>query len=363
MLFRTLSSELGESYLRTIEGHLRRLDFRDGVLMSAELGDGNVGANYVLRRPHRPRLREMVLGDRVGYEFGIDPRDDAGAQALAELRARGIALAASALARSADHILSFLIMLRFELGFYVGCLNLRDRLVEKGQPVCFPEPAAAGISLLDARGLYDPALCLTLDGTVVGSDVRAQGKRLVIITGANRGGKSVFLRSVGLAQLMMQAGMFVAADSFRANVCNGVFTHHRREEDESMRSGKLDEELRRISSLVDSLKPGGIVLLNESFASTNEREGSEIARQIVRALLDSGMKVFYVTHLYDLAHGFWAQMREDALFLRAERLPDGTRTFRLVEGEPLPTSHGQDLFWQIFGTAGQAELADPQMPL
>ena len=70
------------------------------------------------------------------------------------------------------------------------------------------------------------------------------------------------------------------------------------------------------------------MLLNESFASTNEREGSEIGRQIVRALLESGVKVAYVTHMFDLASGLRAELDGEAAFLRAERLPDGRRTFR-----------------------------------
>ena len=82
---------------------------------------------------------------------------------------------------------------------------------------------------------------------------------------------------------MMQCGMFVAAESFRANVSDGVFTHYKREEDANMKSGKLDEELGRMSAIIDNVTPNSIVLFNESFASTNEREGSEIARQIVRA--------------------------------------------------------------------------------
>ena len=82
-----------------------------------------------------------------------------------------------------------------------------------------------------------------------------------------------------------------------------------------------------MSAIVDNMTPNSIVLLNESFASTNEREGSEIARQIVRALLETGIKVFYVTHMFDLAQGFYLAKMDTALFLRAERLADGRRTF------------------------------------
>ena len=91
-----------------------------------------------------------------------------------------------------------------------------------------------------------------------------------------------------------------------------------------------------------------MIFFNESFAATNEREGSEIARQIVLALLEERVKVFFVTHLYEFARGFYDRQREDALFLRAERMADGTRTFRLLEGDPLETSYGEDLYRQIF---------------
>jgi DNA mismatch repair ATPase MutS len=169
-----------------------------------------------------------------------------------------------------------------------------------------------------------------------------------MVTGANRGGKSTFLRSLGQAQLMMQCGMFVAAASYGASTCDGLFTHFKREEDSTMRSGRLDEELARMSEIVDLARPGSMVLANESFASTNEREGSEIARQIVRALIESGVRILYVTHLYDLAHGFFVQNLETALFLRAEREDDTRRTFKVIEAEPLPTSYGEDLYKQIF---------------
>ena len=347
-----IAAELDDAYLGTVEDHLERLRFRDGILMSAELGAGNRGTHYVLRRPRAARRswkERLALWDRSGYVYQIPDRDQAGFEALAELTGRGISLAAGALAQSTDHILSFFDRLRVELGFYVGCLNLREQLARKGEPICFPEPVPAGAAVLSGRGVYDACLSLSVEGRVVGNDLDADGRRLVMVTGANRGGKSTFLRSVGLAQLMMQSGMFVAAESFQADVRDGIFTHFRREEDAGMRSGKLDEELSRMSSMLNRMTPRSLVLLNESFASTNEREGSEIARQIVRALVETGVKVFYVSHMFDLAQGFYLQKMDAALFLRAERQADGRRTFRLVAGPPLPTSYGEDVYRRIFG--------------
>jgi hypothetical protein len=87
---------------------------------------------------------------------------------------------------------------------------------------------------------------------------------------------------------------------------------------------------------------------NESFASTNEREGSEIASQIVRALLGKHIKVFSVTHLYDFAYSVFDQKLDSATFLRAERRPDGTLPFKLSVAEPLQTSCGENLYNAIF---------------
>lgn len=357
-LFTMLRSELDDAYLAMVEGHIPQLKFPHGMLMSAEFGKGLKGANYVLcqvnfANPTWPErlctwIESVTHRDTGRHVLEIADRDEAGFRALSELRTFGIVHVAIALAQATDHILSFFTMLRRELAFYVGCLNLRDTLAEKGEPMCFPEPSPIGARVVCCRLLYDVCLSLTIDERVVGNDVSGKGKLLIITTGANRGGKSTFLRSMGLAQLMMQCGMFVPAAFFNANICDGIFTHFKREEDATMRSGKLDEELGRMSSIVDKVKPASMVLLNESFASTDEREGSAIARQIVRAFLEIGIKVLYVTHLYDLAHGFYLANIDTALFLRAERLADGSRTFRLLEGEPLPTSYGEDLYKRIF---------------
>jgi DNA mismatch repair ATPase MutS len=151
--------------------------------------------------------------------------------------------------------------------------------------------------------------------------------------------------------MMMQCGMFVTADAFGAAICSRVFTHFTREEDVTMKSGKFDEELRRMSLIIEAFTPNSLVLFNESFSSTNEREGSEIAGQIVHALLETKVKIFFVTHLYEFAHTFYKGNMSHALFLRAERQEDGKRTFKLKPGEPLETSFGADLYREIFAGA------------
>ena len=142
--------------------------------------------------------------------------------------------------------------------------------------------------------------------------------------------------------------MFVGAASFTAERCRGVYTHFKREEDASMVMGKLDEELARLSAIVDAIGPGALLLLNESFAATNEREGSEIARQVVTTLAATGVRILFVTHLFDFANRLAGEQRSDTLFLRAERRPDGTRSFRISPGVPLETSYGPDLYGEIF---------------
>lgn len=348
--FGMIETELDDAYLATVAAHVHDLSFRSGMLLSVRLGPGNKGAEYTLHESPRVKtgILDRLLGERSGLVYTVPDRDVAGFEALADLRNRGVAVAAVALGRSTDHILNFFRMLRLEIAFYVGCLNLADRLQVKGEPICLPDPGERSAPGFATHGLFDASLSLRLEDRVVGNDVDARGKALVMITGANRGGKSTFLRSLGQAQLMLQCGMFVAAHSFTGSLAAGVVTHFRREEDASMTSGKFDEELTRMSRLVDQVWPTSLALFNESFSSTNEREGSELGLQVAHALLAAGIRVMYVTHLYDLADRVFREERPDALFLRAERGPEGQRTYRLGPGEPLPTSHGADVFRRIF---------------
>ena len=362
--FANIQTELPDDYLTLVEDHLQRLQFPTGVTMTAQLGPGGQGSGYVLRKPEsiRRTWRQRVhLGDPDSYTYRLPDRDEAGARALMDLEAIGINLVADALAQSVDHIRSFFALLQFETAFYSGCVRLDRELETRGLPRCRPTPRPVEELALTAHDLYEVNLGLHLGSQVVTNDLLADGADLIMITGTNQGGKSTTLRALGLAQLLMQSGATVPASDYRASVASALLTHYRREEDASMASGKFDEELARMSALIELLEPGALVLLNESFAATNEREGSMIARHVVDGLRAAGVRVGYVTHLYELAAGLQeldlhqlekstdSGARPHAVFLRPERCADTERTFRVVPGEPLATSFGPDLYRGVFG--------------
>ena len=212
----------------TVEDPPEELGFGRGVLISASLGPGN----------KRHRLRAAQAGGRAG---GIGCRSAGEAPVSAspvadrdESRPAGTGRPADpghqpsrqrGWLRPADHILQLLPPCSgLELAFYVGCLNLREALTAAGEPVCCPGAASQRrSSALSARGLYDP--CAEPAGWPAGPSAmtwRPTARRLIMITGANQGGKSTFLRSVGLAQLMMQCGHVRRAPSrSRASVSHG----------------------------------------------------------------------------------------------------------------------------------------------
>ena len=64
-------------------------------------------------------------------------------------------------------------------------------------------------------------------------------------------------------------------------------------------------------------------------------------------VLDAQIKVLFVTHRFDFADRFYRQNARSTLFLRAERGPDGRRNYKLAVKEPLPTSFGEDLYYQL----------------
>lgn len=347
-----VADTFGEEYLTEVERHIDAMAFEQGFEISAELGPYGGVTNPVLHEPpRRSRRRKPLFTPRGRHVIEISATDESAKKFIWQVVGTSLDRVADLVSHVTEALADFFHTARTELGFLVGCVNLCERLRAAEYPVCFPRPIPAGSEpSYSFRSLRDPALCLSTRSPVEGNTVDARGRLLTIVTGANSGGKSTFLRSLGAAQLMMQAGMFVVSETFEADIRTGVFTHFRIKDDSSMTYGRLKEELVRMRDLTSRIDSGSMVLWNEPFASTSEREATEILSPITRALLDSGVKVIVVTHLYDFA-ATRAEMRHSTdLFLRAQRRSDGSRTFRLEPGAPGTTSHAMDIYRKIFGT-------------
>ncbi len=232
-----------------------------------------------------------------------------------------------------------------------------SRLTRTGLKFCYPTVSATDKEIL-AEETYDLALATKLVASnapvVCNGFCLKDPERILVVSGPNQGGKTTFARTFGQLHHLASLGCPVPAKAFRASVRERIFTHYKREEDATMESGKLEEELSRMSHIIDDIVPNALVLFNEFFASTNEREGAEIARQVVAALVEQRIEVFFVTHQYEFAHAFERESPLPVLFLRAEREPDGARTFRISPGRPLRTSYGKDLYKRIFADDAEA---------
>ena len=344
-LFRSLREELTEEYLESIRRELESQKLIDGVFFSARLNESLETVDYVMHRRERS-LRDLNVFKGHLYRLGKDDNDDQGGSDITARQERAINRVANALAQAAEYLASFFDLLRKELSFYIGGLRFTRQMRELGMPTCIPVLTGPDTDSRQWEELYDVSLAYKSKAAVVGNTLSAERKRLYIVTGANQGGKTTFLRSFGQAQLMAQCGLPVGAKQYVAPYRRAVFTHFRQEEDRFLKSGKLDKELEWMGRIADHVRPGDIVLFNESFASTNEREGSEIGREITEALLECRVEAVVVTHLHLFAASFHG--RDEVQFLRAERLESGQRTFRLLPGEPQETAYGEDIYNRIF---------------
>ena len=250
----------------------------------------------------------------------------------------------------------FFEQLMLQTAFYRGAVNLRHHMKRSGIEYCFPTVCDnKNLSFIE---LKEFVMCMEQRVNAVGNTCSILNKQLVIITGANQGGKSTFLRSVGIAQVMMQAGLPVAAEDFSSGIFPSLFTHFTRRADSAMNSGRLDEELGRMNSIIENLDDRSLVLLNESFATTTEVDGSIIAYDIIKALNEAGVKILTVTHLLSFAKKMYSESEERTqkgedsgiTFFCAERKSDGQRTFKMIQSVPELTSFGLDLYKQVIGT-------------
>jgi DNA mismatch repair protein MutS len=277
--------------------------------------------------------------------------------------------------------------------FYLGALRLIDTMRRCGLPVARPTVLEKEKRRFDAREIYNLDLALHFlkqnggkpDGVsarIVTNDFsQGEGGRIVIITGPNRGGKTTLLQAIGLAQIMMQVGLYVPAREAAMSICENILTHYPALEKLEKGTGRFGEEAQRIESVFKLATRHSLILLNESLSSTSGGESLYLAQDLVRVLRMLGARAIYATHLHGLAASA-GELNEDtpgdsevlSMVALVETEPEtgesepggagGAQkirpTFRVVPGPPEGHSYAIDLACRFGISKGQliATLAE-----
>lgn len=228
--------------------------------------------------------------------------------------------------------------------FLAGCAHLYEHGTERGLYFCLPDKEQTS-----AAQLYELSLALQILEIPVYNTVELTSYRGLVVTGANQGGKSTFLRSLGIAQVLCQAGMYVPAKAYPLHIYQDLFTHFTRREDAAMNMGKFEEELNRMEGILRHASENTLILLNESFATTTEVTAFQIAMDLFHSCLEHEVTLWMVTHITKFAKELYREDRDDVLFLSAGRKAEKEIQFRMYEKVPGDTSYGLELYEQMIG--------------
>lgn len=329
-----------DAQLRPVEATLLSINperFKGSKLMSTVLGTaaaegrGIADLHSLLRPGHaKPLVRELL--DDLAQVL-----DRAARQLAGDLRAF-TKLPTGFITRASE-----------ELILFASAARLAHALQERGLPVCLPRVADTGRRVLSIDGCYNAALALTGGEEVVSSEVDlGERGRVAVLTGPNRGGKTVYLQGVGLAQVLFQAGLFCPAREAEMSIASGLFTHYQTEEKPQQQSGRFGEEAARLREILTRLTPSAILLSNETFTSTGPGEAAYLMLDIVRVLVALGSRSLLATHLHELAAWVEDEQVPGAFNLAAttrEMPADGAPrvvpTFRVERAPPAGHSHAR----------------------
>jgi MutS domain V len=225
-----------------------------------------------------------------------------------------------------------LVQLLGDIEFYLGALGFSDLAEAAGLAVCLPalvpsdEPRAL-------TGLFNPLL-VAHGVKAVPCDVRTdRHAATVLVTGPNSGGKTRLLQSLGIAQLLAQAGLFVPARSAEIALAPGLVVSLIQETKPDQAEGRLGTELVRIRALFERLPPGAMVILDELCSGTNPSEGEEIFELVVNMLTRLKPQAFITTHFLAFAARLERERKiADLRFLQVEMGPDQTPTYQFTDG-------------------------------
>ena len=254
----------------------------------------------------------------------------------------------------ADYVMDntdFLLKLLPEIEFVSRAAELLKELASHpGCSVCYPTLAPMSAKRFEAVGLYNPRVALAIDDEIVTNDLSFDDEaRIYVLTGPNRGGKSVITVALGAAQAMCQLGLPVPAESAVISPVSGIFTHFPEGADDTIDKGRLGEECARLKEIFDAADSDTMILLDESLSSTGAYEASYIASEILSAFAAMGCRGIFSTHLHELAASVpeinarslnAGGVRLDTLVAGIE---EGQRSFKIHRAKPDGKSYARDI--------------------
>jgi len=245
----------------------------------------------------------------------------------------------------------FLLNLMPEIEFLVKGTELMKSLMVRGCDLARPEIAPYEDREFSAYGLYNPAVALKVDDEIITNDIEfnSDNAHIYVLTGPNRGGKSVITCAVGISQAMLQLGMFVPAKKARISIADAIYTHFPTGADDTIDKGRLGEECARLVEIFEEISCHSLVLLDESLSSTGSYEASYIASEILAGLSVVGCRCLFSTHLHELAADI-DKINEKAqaaggtvIDTLVAGIEEGKRSFKIVRTKPDGKSYARDI--------------------
>ncbi len=245
----------------------------------------------------------------------------------------------------------FLLNLMPEFEFLVRGTDMLRALQTKGCTLTIPDIRPIEEHAFAAKALYNPCVALKIEDEIVANDlVFDEDATIYVLSGPNRGGKSVITCAIGLAQVMLQLGMYVPAESAKISPVDGIYTHFPTGADDTIDKGRLGEECARLSEILDCVTAESLVLLDESLSSTGSFEASYIAAEVLGGLAHVGCRCLFSTHLHELAAEIDNINRRSLASggvaidtLVAGIAGEGKRSFKITRAKPDGKSYARDI--------------------